>query len=114
MAFRSRAELESWLSEYAAAVPGSLRAHVAVQDEEDGSDGGLVVLPLSNATTSVYMQPLTVGAAEWRLTFEARTEPMVVSSTDVRNLAAELDATADLLDFLEEKSRQCLEARTAE
>lgn len=114
MPFRSRAVLESWLAEYAAAVSGAHHARVAVQEEEDGRDGGLVVMPLSHATTSIYMQPVAPGAPEWRLTFEARVEPMVVSSTDVRNLAAELDSAADLLDFLEEKSRRHIESLSVE
>ncbi len=114
MPFRSRSVLESWLAEYAAAVSGAHPARVAVQEEESGRDGGLVVVPLTNATTPVYMQPIALGAPEWRVTFEARTDAMVVSSDEVRKLAAELHAAADLLDFLEEKSRLHLESNSAE
>lgn len=105
MPFRSREVLESWLAEYAASVPDAHPARVAVQEEESGEDGGLVVVPLTNATTSVFMQPAGLGDPEWRVTFEARPEAMVVSSSDVRMLASELAAAADLLDFLEAKSR---------
>lgn len=105
MPFRSKALLEAWLAEYAGRMPGSHLARVAVQDEDAGGDGGLVVLPLNGATTSVYMQPAALGSPEWRVTFEARAEAMVSTSADVRILAAELVAAADLTDFLEEKSR---------
>jgi hypothetical protein len=106
--FRSRALLEAWLAEYASSVPGAHRARVAVQEEVGGSDSGLVVVPLDGATTSVYMQPAELGSPEWRVTFEARADAMVVTSADVRMLSQELAAAADLVDFLEEKSRQHL------
>jgi hypothetical protein len=114
MPFRSKALLETWLAEYAGSKPGSHLARVAVQDEDTGSDGGLVVLPLRAATTSVYMQPAVLGSPEWRVTFESRADVMVASSADVRALADELSAAADLADFLEEKSRLHLDAMNAE
>lgn len=111
MPFRSKELLEAWLAEYADSVPGSHLARVAVQDEDAGRDGGLVVVPLDGATTSVFMQPAALGSPEWRVTFEARSEAMVATSAGVRLLAAELAAAADLADFLEEKSRHHLEGR---
>lgn len=113
MPFRSRAVLESWLAEYAAASPGAHSARVALQEEEDGQDSGLVVVQLVYATTSVFMQPAAPGAPEWRLTFEARPDPIEASSSEVRLLAEELAGAADLLDFLEEKSRRHIESAGA-
>lgn len=71
----SRDTLEAWLEELAASgAGGGGIAYVADQKPVDGVDSGLVIFPLRNATTSVYLAPIGVGAPDWRVAFEAQPE----------------------------------------
>ncbi|MFS0747291.1 hypothetical protein ABC304_09645 [Microbacterium sp. 1P10UB] len=101
---RSRALLQQWVDEFVADHPSSSSSQVALQDELDGADAGLVIVPLLNAATTVYIQPIDVGEARWQVTFEARSEPVQLVSERVRALAAELVLAADLCAFLEARS----------
>lgn len=105
MPFRSKEVLDAWLEEYASSGYGGAGvAYVADQETVDGLDGGLVIYPLANATTSVYLQPIAVGAPDWRVTFEAQPEVTELSPEGVYDLCRELTNAADLCAFLQRKS----------
>ncbi|SDO82734.1 hypothetical protein SAMN04487848_2320 [Microbacterium sp. ru370.1] len=97
--------LDAWLEEYATtAAGGECAAYVADQEPIDGLDSGLVIFPLANATTSVYLQPIAAGAPDWRVTFEAQPEVTELSPESVHDLCRELANAADLCAFLQRKS----------
>ncbi|WAC70394.1 hypothetical protein [Microbacterium sp. SL75] len=105
MPFRTKATLQAWLDEYAASgAGGGGIAFVADQEPVDGIDSGLVIFPLANATTSVYLAPIAVGAPDWRVTFEAQPEITELSPQSVQDLCRELLHAADLCAFLQRKS----------
>lgn len=105
MPFRSKDTLQAWLEEFdASGADGGGVAFVADQDPVDGVDSGLVIFPLSNATTSVYLAPMAVGVPDWRVTFEAQPEVTELSPDAVYDLCRELTNAADLCAFLQRKS----------
>lgn len=110
MPFRSKEVLEAWLEEYELGGEQIAEyAEVVVQDGSDGSDTGLVVIGLKNATTDVYMQPVALGDPHWEVTFTARERDLALSTDGVVALAEELSAAARLCTFLERKSIEHLE-----
>ncbi|MCS5714042.1 hypothetical protein NVV95_05695 [Herbiconiux sp. CPCC 205716] len=117
MPFRSKEVLESWLADYRSESSAGARvaeyADVAVQDGSDGSDTGLVIIGLRNATTDVYMQPVALGDPHWEVTFAARDRDLALSTEDVVALSQELAAAAELCAYLERRSREHLEAHGA-
>ncbi|MCM3613364.1 hypothetical protein M3672_02800 [Microbacterium enclense] len=105
MPFRSKDTLQAWLAEFdASGAAGGGVAFVAEQDPVDGVDSGLVIFPLANATTSVYLAPRAVGEPDWRVTFEAQPEVTELSPEAVYELSSELMHAADLCAFLQRKS----------
>jgi hypothetical protein len=119
--FRSKEVLESWLAEYesesrpeSGSVSGAQSiveyTEVAVQDGSDGSDTGLVVIALRNATTDVYMQPVALGDPRWEVTFAARDRDLALSTEDVVALSQELAAAAELCSYLERRSLEHIQA----
>lgn len=105
MPFRSKETLQVWLDEFATnTVDGGGVAYVAEQEAVDGRDSGLVIYPLHNATTSVYLQPIAVGEPDWRVTIEAQPEVTELSPADLYDLCRELSNAADLCAFLQRKS----------
>lgn len=105
MPFRSKDTLQTWLDEFAASgARGGGVAYVADQEAMDGMDSGLVIYPLTNATTSVYLAPMAVGAPDWRVTFEAQPDVTELSPEAVYDLCRELTSAADLCAFLQRKS----------
>lgn len=112
--FRSKELLQAWLDEFAASgVSGGGVAVVVDQEAVGGRDSGLVVYPLRNATTSVYMQPLAPGVAEWRVTIEEQPEATELSPEGLYDLCRELSSVADLCAFLQLKSVEHLEQDTS-
>lgn len=105
MPFRSKDTLQAWLDEHAAGgADGGGVAYVADQEAVDGRDSGLVVYPLRNATTSVYLQAVAVRQPDWRVTIEAQPEVTELSPEEVYDLCRELRNVADLCAFLQAKS----------
>lgn len=106
MPFRSKDTLQAWLEEFAATgvSGGGAAAYVADQEPVDGVDSGLVIFPLANATTSVYLAPIAVGEPDWRVTFEAQPEVTELSPEAVYDLCREITQAADLCAFLQRKS----------
>lgn len=103
--FRSKDTLQVWLEEFAASESGrACSAYVADQEPIDGRDSGLVIFPLRDATTSIYIQPAETGAPDWRVTIEAHPESTELSPEDLYKLCQELSTAADLCAFLQAKS----------
>lgn len=100
----SRDALERWLAEFHQAREAGELIRVIVQDGEAGADTGLVIVPLKNATVSVFIEPVEVGDANWRITLEPQPEITVLSSHQLHALTAELAVAAELCSFLEAKS----------
>ena len=110
MPYRSSALLEAWLAEFTTdhALGGLVR--VIPQDGTLGEDTGLIVFPLGGGTTSVYIEPVAVGDFRWRIHFEPREQEAVMSSAQVHAMAAELEMSAALCDFIEAKSAEHIAA----
>lgn len=104
MPYRSFPLLQSWLSEFAADHPLGGLVRVIPQDGTLGEDTGLIVFPLGGGTTNVYIEPVAVGDLRWRIHFEPREHEAVMSSAQVHAMAAELEMSAALCDFIEQKS----------
>lgn len=105
MPFRSKDTLQVWLAEFASIEANAgCGAFVADQEPVDGRDSGLVIFPLRNATTSIYIQPIETGAPDWRVTIEAHPESTELSPDDLYHLCRELTNAADLCAFLQAKS----------
>ncbi|GMA33683.1 hypothetical protein [Litorihabitans aurantiacus] len=110
MPFRSKQTLDQWLEEFTPAHPVAETARVVIQDGPAGTDTGLVVVPLSNATTTVYMQPHEPGDPRWRVVIEPQPDETILSSSELHQLTAELRTAAELCAYLEAKSATHTEA----
>lgn len=104
MPFRSKETLEQWVSEFQAAREAGDLVRVLIQDGADGGDTGLVVVPLHNSTVSVFMEPIEIGDARWRVTLEPQPDFTIVSSFQLHALASELSVAAELCAYLEARS----------
>ena len=104
MVFRSKETLEQWLSEFHAARAAGELIKVVVQDGFDGSDTGLVVVPLKSSTISIFMEPVEIGDARWRITLEPQPDTTILSSHELQGLAHELSVAAELCAYLEARS----------
>jgi hypothetical protein len=102
--FRSRATLESWLDEFRTTREGGALIDVLVQDGDGGADTGLVIVPLKNVSTEIYMQPAEIGDDAWVISFGARAKAFELSPAQLQGYAAELALAASLCQFLQEKS----------
>jgi hypothetical protein len=104
MPFRSKETLERWLDEFHDQRGAGELIRVLVQDGSEGSDTGLVVVPLANSSVSVFMEPVEIGDARWRITIEPQPDFTILSSFQMHALAAEFTVAAELCSFLEAKS----------
>ncbi|QLD10786.1 hypothetical protein [Microbacterium oleivorans] len=103
MPFRSRETLEQWIAEFTRTHSGGDLIKVAIQDSSDGEDGGLVIVPLRNASTTIYARPPIPGDPQWRVVFEPQPDEIALSHDEVYALTAELNTAADLCAFFEAK-----------
>ena len=110
MSFRSKKTLEAWLEEFRTTREGGMLITVLVQDGDDGADTGLVVVPLRNSDTEIFMQPAAVGDAKWTVTLGSAKRPSTLSPSELQGMAAELGVAASLCQFLQEKSVDHVEA----
>jgi hypothetical protein len=102
---RSRDQLKIWVQEFrdqGHLVAGSIK--VVDQEDADGQDTGLVVMTLSNAKSSIYMQPKGYDEPLWEATLSARPDDLTLSPHDMASLAAELVVAGNLCSFLQFKS----------
>lgn len=104
MPFRSKETLERWVDEFHEARGAGERIKVIVQDGTDGADTGLVIVPLENATVTIFMQPAEVGAASWRVTIEPQPDTTILNSHQLHAMAVELSVAAELCAYLEARS----------
>ena len=104
MPFRSKDTLEQWVNEFHEAREAGDLVRVVVQDGSDGADTGLVVVPLRNATVSVYMEPVEIGDSRWRITLEPQPDFTILNSHQLHALSAELSVAAELCAYLEARS----------
>jgi len=104
MPFRSKETLETWVAEFHDARGAGDRIKGIVQDGSDGSDTGLVIVPLKNATVAISMEPVEIGEASWRVTFEPQPETTILNSHQLHGMAAELAVAAELCAYLEARS----------
>lgn len=104
MSFRSKQTLETWLEEFRSAREAGDLIRVTIQDGSDGSDTGLVIVPLKNSSVSIFMQPIRIGDAQWNVTLEPSDENTVLDSHQLHALASELAVAAELCAFLQARS----------
>jgi len=104
MPFRSKETLEQWVNDFHDARDAGDLVRVLVQDGSEGADTGLVIVPLRNATVSVFMEPVEIGDARWRVTLEPQPDFTILSSHQLHALSAELAVAAELCAFLEARS----------
>ncbi|MEI2269565.1 MULTISPECIES: hypothetical protein [unclassified Microbacterium] len=110
MPYRSRETLQLWLDEFVAARQDGDLIKVVIQDDSWGDDGGLVVVPLRNASTTVYVRPPMNEDARWRVVFEPQLDEVALSAEETAALVAELGTAADLCGYLEVRSVAHIEA----
>jgi len=104
VSFRSKETLETWLSEFRSAREAGDLIRVIIQDGSDGSDTGLVIVPVKNSSVSIFMQPIQIGEAQWSITLEPSDENTVLTSHQLHSLASELAVAAELCSYLEARS----------
>jgi hypothetical protein len=102
--FRSRETLEAWLAEFRTTREGGNLIEVIVQAGDDGADTGLVIVPLRNEKTEIYMQPTALDSDEWSITLGPREGYYSVTPLQLSALVAELAVAASLCQFLHDKS----------
>ncbi|CAL4861135.1 hypothetical protein [Microbacterium sp. MM2322] len=110
MPYRSRATLQSWLNDFTAAREDGDLIKVVIQDDSWGDDGGLVVVPLRNASTTVYVRPPMGDDARWRVVFEPQLDEVALSAEETGALVAELATAGALCGYLELRSVAHIEA----
>ncbi|PKI89892.1 hypothetical protein CW368_12060 [Actinomycetales bacterium SN12] len=104
MTFRSKETLETWLEDFRASREAGDLIRVIIQDGSDGSDTGLVIVPVKHSSVSIFMQPIQVGEAQWKVTLEPIDENTELNSHQLHSLASELAVAAELCSFLEARS----------
>lgn len=113
MPYRSRETLQTWLREFVAGRADGDLIKVVIQDDSWGDDGGLVVVPLRNASTTVYVRPPLGEDARWRVVFEPQLDEVALSAEETAALVTELGTAADLCGYLETRSATHVEAMPA-
>ncbi|WCD93121.1 hypothetical protein [Microbacterium sp. nov. GSS16] len=104
MSFRSKETLETWLAEFRSEREAGDLIRVIIQDGSDGSDTGLVIVPVKHSAVSIFMQPIHMGEARWNVTLEPSSEDTVLTSHQLHALASELAVAAELCSYLEARS----------
>lgn len=104
MPYRSKETLERWLAEFREERGAGELVRVVVQDGSAGGDTGLIVVPLKSSTISIYMEPVEIGDAKWRITIEPDPHTTILSSHQLHGLSVELAVAAELCAFLEARS----------
>jgi len=98
--------LDQWLTEFSArGYLTTAEIRVLEQEDEQDPDAGLIVVDLSGAKTITYLQPITGGQGEWKVTMEAREATIELGAAELVNLGHEVVVLGSLLCFLESKSK---------
>lgn len=104
MPFRSKKTLERWVADFHEARGAGELVKVIVQDGSEGGDTGLVIVPLQNATVTIFMEPAAIGEASWRVTLEPQPDTTTLNSHQLHGMAVELSVAAELCSYLEARS----------
>ena len=104
MPFRSKETLELWLEEFISNRGAGDLIKVVLQDGDEGADTGLVIVPLRDSSTSIFMEPVALGDPRWRVTIEPQLDTTVLTSHEVSAFAVELMVAAELCAYLEARS----------
>jgi hypothetical protein len=108
MPFRTRALLDEWLAELdEPALEG--RAAAEEHDGDPGTDPGLVIVRLDNASPYAFLQPMGPGDPRWTVTFGPREHELVLDADGIAGLASELTLTARLCAYLEQRSQEYID-----
>ena len=92
------------MQEFVATRGAGERIDVILHDAGEGHDTGLVIVPLSDASTTIFMQPAQPGHHRWRITLEPRHDTAVLDHHRLNALAMELLVAAELCAYLEARS----------
>ena len=104
MPFRTRELLQQWLVEFPEADLVGL-AEAEEHDSEPGTDPGLIIVRLHNATPYMFLQPVGPGDPRWAATFGPREQELVLDSAALEGLASELGLASRLCAYLEGRSQ---------
>ncbi|WP_378144540.1 hypothetical protein ACFJGV_13680 [Cnuibacter sp. UC19_7] len=105
MPFRTRELLEEWLDEFADSDLAGL-AEAEEHESDPGTDPGLIIVRLRNATPYMFLQPVGPGDPKWAVTFGPREQELVLGSEELAGLASELELAARLCAYLEGRSQE--------
>lgn len=106
MPYRDRTTVERWVNEYIVSHSADTLG-VAVLDKnfEAGPNSGIVVVTLRSADTITFLHPeVRQGVPIWVVTFEGRSGALDMDDADLRLLAADITALAELRSFLQQKT----------
>ncbi|HCJ48293.1 hypothetical protein NH287_07285 [Microbacterium sp. CnD16-F] len=105
MVFHSKQTLEHWVAEFIDARNAGEDIRVAVQDGSGGEDTGLVLIPLTSAPNSVWIEPRESGDdLSWHVFIEPAGETLDLTSFELNALTHELQIAAELCAYLQERS----------
>ncbi|MDQ1124812.1 hypothetical protein [Microbacterium trichothecenolyticum] len=111
MPFRTVSTLQAWVDEFQAlGYDDAEILRVIPQDEEDGTDAGLIAAKLRSVSTTFYVAPGDeADSTDWAVTFEPRENAAPLPAGRVMALAGELATLAALCSFLQARSEAFLE-----
>lgn len=104
MTLYSRTTIESWLDEFTHSRSGAERLRIAPMYSLDDTDTALVIAPLENASTTVFIHPPLATGDRWRVVFEPQPDEIALTSEELFALTAELNIAGSLCAFLEMKA----------
>jgi hypothetical protein len=116
MPYRDRTTVERWVNEYIVSHSAdSLGVAVLDKNFEAGPNSGIVVVTLRSASTITFLHPeVRQGVPTWVVTFEGRSGALDMDDADLRTLAADVTALAELRSFLQQKTDEVVLTHRAE
>lgn len=97
--------LQGWVDDFVAAGnTNGAQITVAQQDGERSSDTGLVIMRLSKAAASIYMEPRGFDEPLWEMTLTGRPDDLVAPPYEMGALGAEIVVAANLCTYLQYRS----------
>jgi hypothetical protein len=112
MPYRDRTTVERWVNEYIVSHSAdSLGVAVLDKNFQAGPDSGIVVVTLRSANTITFLHPeIREGMPTWLVTFEGRNGALDMDDADLRLLADDIAALAELRSFLQKKTDEVVVA----
>jgi hypothetical protein len=97
--------LQEWVDDFVAdGNTNGAEISVAQQEGESNNDTGLVIMRLSKASASIYMQPRCLDDPLWEMTLTARTDDLTLPPHEMGALSAEIAVAASLCTYLQYRS----------